>query len=49
MRCKLFGHRLKNTLIITEKDGFYEVFDAKYCKACGLVKKGFSENKSMAK
>ncbi|MEM3507139.1 MAG: hypothetical protein QW589_07580 [Candidatus Bathyarchaeia archaeon] len=43
MRCAILGHKFQNTLIITKKDGFYEVLDAKYCKACGLVKQSFKQ------
>jgi len=38
MRCRIFGHKFQNTLIITEKNGFYDAIDAKYCRVCGLVK-----------
>ena len=35
--CNALGHNLKDTLIIRESDGFYEVDYAKYCARCGDV------------
>jgi len=35
--CSALGHDLRNTLIIRESEGFYEVDYAKYCARCGKV------------
>lgn len=35
--CGALGHRLRDTLIIRESGGFYDVDYVKYCARCGEV------------
>jgi len=35
--CSRIGHKLRNTLVITESEDFYEVDWAKYCIRCGDI------------
>jgi len=35
--CSGIGHKLRNTLLITESEDFYEVDWAKYCVRCGDI------------
>ena len=44
--CSALGHNLRDTLIIRESDGFYEVDYAKYCARCGDVEPRPSRKKA---
>lgn len=35
--CSVIGHKLRNTLVISESENFYEVNWAKYCVRCGDI------------
>jgi len=35
--CSGIGHKLRNTLVITESEDFYEVDWARYCVRCGDI------------
>jgi len=35
--CSGIGHKLRNTLLITKFEDFYEVDWAKYCVRCGDI------------
>jgi len=35
--CAKIGHKLRNTLVISESGDFYEVDWAKYCVRCGDI------------